>query len=111
MELDEKEKREPNNIVESSTSSVEDLEFNNVSKLPELTRRQLATIYIVCFVNFLKYMDRFTIAGTHCSLTPNRPSFHTYSLNNFMSYDRLNAISKKFKVPSLRNRNFSSNSM
>lgn len=82
MELDGKEKEESNNIVESSISSVEDVELHSLSKLkqvlsdedhlppsisPELTRRQLATIYIVCFVNFLKYMDRFTIAGIRCT--------------------------------------------
>ena len=28
-----------------------------------LTRRQLATLFTLCFINFLKYADRFTVAG------------------------------------------------
>lgn len=28
-----------------------------------LTNRQRMALYIICYVNFLNYMDRFTIAG------------------------------------------------
>ena len=29
-----------------------------------VTRRQIITVSILCFVNLINYMDRFTIAGT-----------------------------------------------
>lgn len=35
-----------------------------IEDVKPLTRRQFATVIILCFINLLKYMDRFTIAGT-----------------------------------------------
>ncbi|XP_042877070.1 uncharacterized protein LOC122256438 [Penaeus japonicus] len=31
---------------------------------PRLTRKQKTTVAILCFVNLINYMDRFTVAGT-----------------------------------------------
>lgn len=32
---------------------------------PQLTKRQIITVSILCFVNLINYMDRYTIAGTY----------------------------------------------
>lgn len=30
---------------------------------PKITKRQMATVVILCYVNLINYMDRFTVAG------------------------------------------------
>ncbi|KAI9560814.1 hypothetical protein GHT06_011766 [Daphnia sinensis] len=43
----------------SSTSS----SATSIEEVKQMTKRQYITVIILCFVNLLKYMDRFTIAG------------------------------------------------
>jgi len=33
----------------------------------KLTRRQYLTLFTLCFINFINYMDRYTIAGLNFS--------------------------------------------
>ncbi|XP_046461983.1 protein spinster homolog 1-like [Daphnia pulex] len=47
----------------SSSSSITSSSITTVEEVKQMSRRQLATVLILCFVNLLKYMDRFTIAG------------------------------------------------
>jgi hypothetical protein len=49
----------------SSSSSITSSSIATAEEVKQImSRRQLATVLILCFVNLLKYMDRFTIAGT-----------------------------------------------
>jgi hypothetical protein len=48
----------------SSSSSTTSSSIATAEEAKQMSRRQLATVLILCFVNLLKYMDRFTIAGT-----------------------------------------------
>lgn len=42
---------------------------NTNSKVPSQRRAYIA-VAVLCYVNMLNYMDRYTIAGKGCSLTP-----------------------------------------
>ena len=33
---------------------------------PQVTRRQIISVVVLCYVNLINYMDRFTIAGKNC---------------------------------------------
>nr|XP_053646913.1 protein spinster-like [Cherax quadricarinatus] len=41
-----------------------------------VTRVQWVTVAILCFVNLINYMDRFTIAGTVCEIEHHGEQFH-----------------------------------
>ena len=38
-------------------------ETSNGSRSNKITKTQIATVTILCFVNLINYMDRYTIAG------------------------------------------------
>lgn len=58
------EKPEDSSSEPSSSSSITSSTTTIAEEVKQMSRRQLATVLILCFVNLLKYMDRFTIAGT-----------------------------------------------
>lgn len=60
--IDGKEK--PSTSDSSANSS--SVEVRNVEQL--LTKRQIITVSILCFVNLINYMDRYTIAGEYFQL-------------------------------------------
>lgn len=47
----------------SSGSLINSSSATSIQEVKRMTKRQLATVITLCFVNLLKYMDRFTIAG------------------------------------------------
>lgn len=63
-----------------------------------LTKRQIITVSILCFVNLINYMDRYTIAGNHgpifiitaylCSLSNViiKVSFSVFFLSSFLLF-------------------------
>jgi hypothetical protein len=55
---------EPSSSMTSSTTTIEEVK--------QMSKRQITTVLILCFVNLLKYMDRFTIAGTAVLLYDNK---------------------------------------
>lgn len=52
---------DPNVVVVPRRDSSEDGE--RPPENPRLTRKQKTTVAILCFVNLINYMDRFTVAG------------------------------------------------
>ena len=58
-------KEMPKESSGSSSSSMTS-STTTIEEVKQMSRRQLATVLILCFVNLLKYMDRFTIAGMWC---------------------------------------------
>lgn len=51
------------NMISTATSSGLSSSTTSIPEVKQMTKRQLATVITLCFVNLLKYMDRFTIAG------------------------------------------------
>lgn len=47
----------------SSLSSTNQIDGDNSKQSKKLSSRERATLLTLCFINLLKYMDRFTIAG------------------------------------------------
>ena len=67
----------------SSTGSIDQTK-------PTMTRRQLFTVIVLCFINLLKYMDRFTIAGTSISaLIEVNYSIHSFLQEYYLIFNRL----------------------
>lgn len=60
----------------SATSSSRTTSTSSIEEVKQMTRRQKVTVIILCFVNLLKYMDRFTIAGTLCVFIPYDITFY-----------------------------------
>lgn len=54
------------------TSTTSSISTTVVEPAKQMTSRQKATVLVLCFINLLKYMDRFTIAGTNCILITTR---------------------------------------
>ena len=50
----------PSELASSEPTDTPVIEFKSTLAL---TKRKKLTLYTLCFVNFLKYMDRYTIAG------------------------------------------------
>lgn len=63
MKIDAKEMPSTSGSSENSSSEVEVRPAG-----PPLTKRQIVTVIILCFVNLINYMDRYTIAGKHYNL-------------------------------------------
>lgn len=55
-------KEEKLNDSRASSSSMTS-SATSIEEVKQMTKRQYMTVIILCFVNLLKYMDRFTIAG------------------------------------------------
>ena len=51
-------------IPSASDSSTNSSSGENRTVEHHLTKRQIITVTILCFVNLINYMDRYTIAGT-----------------------------------------------
>lgn len=64
MPKDSSSDDEPSSSMTSSTTTIEEVK--------QMSKRQITTVLILCFVNLLKYMDRFTIAGTAVLLYDNK---------------------------------------
>jgi hypothetical protein len=58
-----------NQEVPSSGSSISD-EPQQLTTNSQMTKRKLATVFILCFINLINYMDRMTIAGGLKALVP-----------------------------------------
>lgn len=56
-------------VDNTETSSSRTSSMTTINEpVKQMTARQKATVLVLCFINLLKYMDRFTIAGTKNSV-------------------------------------------
>ena len=85
---------EPSSSMTSSTTTIEEVK--------QMSKRQITTVLILCFVNLLKYMDRFTIAGTAVLLYDNKfylVSYYSRTITTDVGYNRINLYLKSiFKL-------------